>query len=177
VSDLTPSTLRSLHCFSSTKVSVYFLVQTHSQWSELSTFGATLNLLSWVDDRFQQQERKRERERERANKRRKQTDRLMQSFALALIQPEVLRYSRQTQICECVWFISCWWLMWVLCWKSEEQKKQLNCVFVPLFHEGTTVSADSWTAALGFTECAESFLTSAVSFQIHLMANSHFNVL
>ncbi len=87
-------------------------------------------------------------------------------FALALIQPEVLRYSRQTQICACMWFISRWWVMWVLCWKSEEQngwKKDSWIVsFVPLLHDGTTVYADSWTAALGLTDCVESYLTRAL---------------
>lgn len=33
---------------------------------------------------------------------------------------------------------------------------------VPLLHDETTVSADSWTAAQGLTECVESYLTRAM---------------
>lgn len=118
--------------------------------------------------------RSREREREQTREGNRQTGWCIgkkmalnkKRFALALIQPEVLRYSRQTQICACMWFISHWWLMWVLCWKSEEQngwkKDSWIVFFVPLLDDGTTVSADSWTAALGLTECVESYLTRAV---------------
>lgn len=48
-------------------------------------------------------------------------------------------------------------------WRTERMKeRQLNWGFLPLLHDGTTVSTDSWTAALGLTECVESYLTRAL---------------